>query len=634
MASTSNIPEFEVRNSDISIKFSCPNYGKRIDECIANLQIDDSNASKVIAFFGSPDNDVFFRFGNSDEWQQGEIMHQAFLFENTVYPIRIKPLLQGSGIVLKSLVIGKDSVEQVASENELIFGTINYKNQVGHTDIKVIYDKNGKENKLVFSTEVLSYKMDYRTDMRQVIHDIEKEFSMLSFSLLKQTYMTFSESKEASTDLIWWQVFRMCFSKIVNAVDYIINRPKRRLKSDVRYERAERLSNIPPELENEFAEFSERPEYLYRIEEMYLSKDTIENRFLKYAVLNLANRFKLVKRNVIRILKADNIEMRNQLERMTSELDRLTMHPFFRNIGSFRGFSQDSLVMKQAVGYKEVYENWILLQCGYDLQEGIMQLEVKEISELYEIWCFIKIKNIVQHILKKKASVQTQGKQADGGFILNLIQGKQSEIRFIDNKTEIELASIMYNPTSDDEAIPNFDPSKQKTDIVGTTSKTTEQRPDIVLRLTKEDNVVKYTYLFDAKYRLQDNRIEGVEVPPVGAINQMHRYRDAIYYTESDDERLKREVIGGYVLYPGNLSKTQFEGSYYKRSIEAVNIGAFPLKPGGNWHEIQDELLLDPTSSEDVLYQQVKSWLDDDNSDNTLLKRSIPQKGLEYSLKT
>lgn len=632
MAQTSNLQEFEVRNSDISIKFSCPNYGKRIAECIANLQIDEDNKSKATAFFGSQDNDVFFRFDQSEEWLQGETKHRAYFFENTDYPVRIKPLQSSKNIVLKSLVIGKNSVEHVARENELIFGAVNYKNQVGHTDIKVIYEKDGIEFSLVFSTEVLSYKMDYRTDMRQVIHDIEKEFSMLSFAMLKQSYLTFSESSDESTDLIWWQVFRDCYKKIVDAIGYIINRPKRRLKSEVRYERAERLSFIPPELENEYAEFSNRPEYLYRIEEMYLSRDTVENRFLKYAILNIANRFKLVKQNVISVLKANNIELRKQLESMTSELDRLSMHPFFRGIGSFKGFTQDSLVMKQAMGYKEVYENWILLQCGYDLQEGIMQLEVKEISELYEIWCFIKIKSIVQHILKKRARVVTSGKQTGGDFIINLLKGEQSDVRFIDNDTEIDLVSVMYNPTTDDEAIPDFDPSKQITDIAGTTSKTTEQRPDIVLRLTKNDKVVRYTYLFDAKYRLQDNRIDGVEVPPVGAINQMHRYRDAIYYTDPVGQELKREVIGGYVLYPGNLSREQFIGSYYQRSIDSVNIGAFPLKPGGKWHEMKDDCLLDPTSSEDVLYQQIKSWLEDDDSQNTLLQNSIPQKGLSYSI--
>ena len=56
------------------------------------------------------------------------------------------------------------------------------------------------------------------------------------------------------------------------------------------------------------------------------------------------------------------------------------------------------------------------------------------------------------------------------------------------------------------------------------------------------------TYLYDAKYRLVDDRDEVesadegidfdvVDYPVNEAINQMHRYRDVIYYGLSDDQR-------------------------------------------------------------------------------------------------
>ena len=60
------------------------------------------------------------------------------------------------------------------------------------------------------------------------------------------------------------------------------------------------------------------------------------------------------------------------------------------------------------------------------------------------------------------------------------------------------------------------------------------------------------------------------------------------------------------------------------------------MKPGGHWNHLYNEeglyndLLLDPTSSEDVLYQQIEKWIMDDNASETLLETSIPQRGLEY----
>lgn len=650
MAGNTFIEHFEIRNEDVTLRFTCPNYRKRINECVSNLLIDLEKPETLVkkeAFYGQSSKGVQFRKGfffesEESDWVAEEEVEEwdAFFFENTDYPLHARS--NRNGVKLLSLTIGKERNEHVSAEDEIIFGSINYKNQVGRTDIKVLYEKEGKEECLAFTTEVLSYKMDYRTDMRNVIKDIEEEFAMLSYSFLKETYLTFRSSDKESTDLIWWQIFRECFDKITEATRLIINNPKRRLQTSVRYERAERMPFMPAELENEYEEFKNEPSHLYRMEEMYLSKDTIENRFLKYAILNISDRFKRVQKNILSILKADNLYVKSQIREMDEELTALVNDPFFRGIGAFRGFSQDSLVMKQAAGYRDVYEYWIILQCGYDLQEGVMQLEVKEISELYEIWCFIKVKNIVQHILRKKASAHVEGSKVEGELVQSLIQGSKSEVVFIDNDhPEIQLASVMYNATTDDEEHLNDESDvSDNTDIAETTSKTTEQRPDIVLRLSKTEDSMQYTYLFDAKYRIRDTTIPtkgGVDVPPVDAINQLHRYRDAIYYTHSKDEKLKREVIGGYVLYPGNLDKEQFTGSYYQRSIDEVNIGAFPLKPGGQWNNLLDqngsfnELLLDPTSSEDVLYKQIETWIEDEHATQTLLETAIPQRGLQYT---
>ena len=650
MTEGSIIEHFEVRNGDITLCFTCPNYRKRIGECVSNLLIDESQPDTLTrkrAFYGQTSEGVAFRKGitfadNEDGWvgEEGTTDWDAFFFENTDYPLHVKPVK--GDIKLLRLTIGKEQSEHVSAEDSIIFGSINYKNQVGRTDIKVLYEKEGKENTLSFTTEVLSYKMDYRTDLRSVIRDIEEEFAMLSYSFLKETYLTFRTSDKDATDLIWWQIFRSCFDKITEASRLIINNPKRRLQTSVRYERAERMPYMPAELENEYEEFKDEPAHLYRMEEMYLSKDTVENRFLKYALNNIADRFKQVRKNVVKVLKADNVDMLSQIKAMDEELTALASDPFFRGIGMFKGFTQDSLVMKQAAGYRDIYEQWIILQCGYDLQDGIMQLEVKDISELYEIWCFIKVKNIVQHILRNTAIPRVDGSKMEGEFIKSLIQGSKSEVVFLDNeKPEVELASVMYNATTDDEEHLTDETSvSQNTDIAETTSKTTEQRPDIVLRLSKTSDKIQYTYLFDAKYRIRDTSIpakNGVDVPPVDAINQLHRYRDAIYYTHASDERLKKEVIGGYVLYPGNLTKEQFTGSYYHKSVDEVNIGAYPLKPGGHWKHLfnkegfYNDLLIDPTSSEDVLYQQIEKWIMDDDAAQTLLESSIPQRGLEYT---
>ena len=616
---------FEVRNSDVSLRFSCKNYGKRLREAIDNLRVrpDEEAWARIESHFATSDEDVKFLFDGVEQ-EGNDITRLAIFFENTEYPLRVKAL--HDGVKIEELYIAGHRSDAAAEENNeepLIYGTLNFHNQVGRTDMCVNYAVNGEAKKMAFCTEVLSYKMDYRTDLKSIIADIEQEYSMLSYSFLKQTYLSYKEKHGESTDLIWWQIFQQCYKSIVAATKIIINSPKRRLKFVVKNERAERLRNIGSALEQEYAEFQNDPHHLYRTEDLILSKDTVENRFLKYVIKEIHRRFGIVREHIKNTLKVNDATIADNLGQMDEELARLTRHPFFRQIGQFKGFNQDSLVMKRAYGYCNIYKNWLLLQCGYELEDGIRHLEVKDVCDLYEIWCFIKVKNMVQSIIGEDVIAKTSGKQLTTGFIKQLVYGQQSDVKF--ERDGVELATVSYNAEVEE------DDSKIESAIDGTTTFTTIQRPDIVLRMSKNsEDDIEYTYLFDAKYRLADKRIQGDDVPPVDAINQMHRYRDAIYYN-SLDNGIKREIVGGYVLYPGNLTADQVWSSYYHNSHKKIGIGAFPLKPGGTFVDEDGNLVLDPLSSERVLYEQIREWISDTNRRQKLLQTIIPQKGLEYS---
>lgn len=615
----------EVRNRDVSLRISCQNYGKHLRAAIQNLMADgDAEDSPLYAVYATEQEDTTFYFDN-EPTEEKDFRRLAILFENTEYPIRVKPL--HDGVAIDGLYIAghsSDAASDASDEDSLLFGTLNFKNQVGRTDFKVVYHANGEQRSMDFRTEVLSYKLDYRTDMQQIINDIEQEYSMLSYSFLKQTYLSFKANDSESTDLIWWQIFSQCFDEIVKATKTIINNPKRRLKGEVHHERAERLRNLSADVENEYALFKCDLHHLYRTEEMFLSKDTVENRFLKYAIKEMHRRFSIVREHIKNSLKVGDERISHRISEMDDTLSRLSNHAFFRQIGQFKGFTQDSLVMKRARGYSDIYKNWLLLQCGYELEDSINHLEVKDISELYEIWCFIKVKNMVQQILGDDITANSSGRELTSGFIRQLVYGSKSEVAF--KKGDIELATVTYNAQVEKED------ARIESAIDDTRTFTTIQRPDIVLRLSKKsEQDIVYTYLFDAKYRLNDRRIEGRDVPPEDAINQMHRYRDAIYYAEGQsDERLKKEIIGGYVLYPGNMDKAEYEQSYYHRSIEKVGIGAFPLRPGTTRIDEEGNLCVDPLSSEAVLYEQIKMWLEEGDRRSRLLESVIPQKGLSY----
>jgi len=617
--------QFKVCNEDIEVSFSCANHGCRIEQAKRNLQVDRHGEDMLLTRFVSESKCVSFSFdGNVFS---GDVIHEAVFFENTDYPLLAHAVdgkkINGITFALsRHMQDDSDLSNVIRSNGSMLFGALNFRNQVGAVDFELGYEVDGKKKALCFTTEVLSYKMDYRTDMKAIIADIEREYSMLAYSFLKQTYLSFQTKQGQSTELIWWQIFQDCYDEIIKATQMIISSPKRRLRAAIKYACAERLMVLPPEMENEYSEFRQDPNHLYRTEELFLSKDTVENRFLKHVIKELYRKFVVIRDHIQNSLDVADRKINMHLDEMKNVLLKLGNHRFFKGIGTFKGFTQDSMIMKQARGYKDIYRCWIELQCGYELEKGMHRLEVKDISELYEIWCFIKVKNIVGEILGGLAKETSTGKELTQDFIRQLVYGQQSEVVF--SKDNIKLVSVMYNAQVDENN------EKTASAIKDTDTLTTIQRPDIVLRLSKTNDEIQYTYLFDAKYRIADRQIKGIDVPPVDAINQMHRYRDAIYYMDNGDNNLKREVIGGYVLYPGNMTKDEFGTSYYKRSIDNVGIGAFPLKPTTMLVDNDGNAYIDPMSSENALHEQIRMWLEDENPRLTLLKQTIPQKGLRY----
>jgi len=109
---------------------------------------------------------------------------------------------------------------------------------------------------------------------------------------------------------------------------------------------------------------------------------------------------------------------------------------------------------------------------------------------------------------------------------------------------------------------------------------TTVQKPDIFLEATFPDKE-RVQWIFDAKYRIADDG-KGTDYAPDDAINQMHRYRDALIYINqaNDGEPEKsRPILGAFVLYPGWFDEANTINPY-QDAIEAVGIGGFPLLPG------------------------------------------------------
>lgn len=529
---------------------------------------------------------------------------QAVFFDNTDYPVWVDFKDYVKDAQFGSILQGDN--ERFTFHRHILAGYLNYGNEIGRSEIRMIYKVGGETRRFSFSFEVLSSKLDYHKHWKAIIKDIEREYRMLSLDYMRRTFHGFTPDKNGETpEIVWWSIFAGEQQKFIKACKNIIERPRHRLHGHQTCLRADKLKHIPASIENELAEHRLEPAHLYRVDEQVQTNDTPENRFLKFALAQITGKYEALKKQ-IESVKGVSEAMKSEMQVVSTTLKWLQSNSFFRTIGRFKGLNQESLVLQKASGYSQVYRTWNLLRRAYSLNDGIYKLQTKDIATLYEIWCFIEVSHIVKEQLHlNDDDIDHRNRmEMNGLFTWELGKGEHSRILF--KKNNVELAELVYNPKSTEN-------DNSSTGIKELVTKTVPQKPDIVLRLTKNDlqEDMKLTYLFDAKYRI-GGKVKGVDVPPDDAINQMHRYRDAIYYKDYSSDALKKEVIGGYILFPGDGEPTEVEVSNFYKSIAEVNIGAFPLRP-------KDE------RNRKLLEQFIEGLINTKSQET--ISRVIPQKG-------
>lgn len=495
----------------------------------------------------------------------------ATFFDNADYPIWIEFKDYVKDAQFGSIL--QNDNDRFSFRRHILAGFINYKNEIGRSEIQIIYKVDKETRAFRFGFEVLSTKLDYHEHWRTIVEDIEREYRMLSLDYMRRTFHGFSPDQNGEhPDIVWWSVFEGEQQKFIKACKSIIDRPRHRLHGEEVYLRADKLKQTPHNIENRLAEHRKEPTYLYHVEQQIQSNDTQENRFLKFAIQQISKRYEELRQR-IEAIKTASETLKSTMLSTSETLKRLKRHPFFRTTGKFKGMSQESMVLQKATGYSQVYRTWNLLRRAYSLNDGLYRLQTKDIATLYEIWCFIEVSHIVKAQLHlDDENVEHRNRmEMNGIFSWELGKGEHSRILF--RKDGVELAELVYNPK-------NADKENDNVGMKDLVVPTVPQKPDIVLQLTKNDlqQGMKMTYLFDAKYRI-DGKDKGVDVPPEDAINQMHRYRDAIYYKDYNANALKKEVIGGYILFPGDGEPNDVAVSKFYKTIKEVNIGAFPLRP-------------------------------------------------------
>ena len=504
----------------------------------------------------------------------------------------------------------------------ILVGSIDFLNSPGK--FRFDFEYRDEENHVVseqIEMYVASPKLDTKNDLQQITALINQEYENYVFDYLTLTFSSFSLIRsERNNNIIWLSIFKNVVDEYFRSVRFIMSRPNNKPVRTVYYARPERIRRWSPQQEERYRDLGKDAEmHYFRYEQTENTVNTRENRFVKYSLHVLGKKFREVFSEVSSLYKDMDKEERKALQNYNKEFRRLETVSFFSKVGEFEGFRQESAILQQRSGYSQIYKAWLMLKSSLELVDGKTDIGMKKIWELYEIWCFLVMKRLIAKVLGLDLNDTEHIHENKSEMLNTMLKSEMSHsVEFVNTKNG-DVISLEYQHTY------NRRSKKFKTT-------TTEQRPDIVVTITKSDGFV-LTYLYDAKYRVQDDKNDGeldegadidlADYPLPDAINQMHRYRDAIYYAMKEDERPRgKEVIGGYILFPGRTEGDTVENRYFYKSIKQVNIGAFPLLPADEEHK--DDIVLC-----DLLKRHLKEILLDDTAYEQI-KDSIPQKGLRY----
>ena len=510
-----------------------------------------------------------------------------------------------------------------SSDSGILVGDIDFLNSPGKFSFAFDYwDTDGLLHHEKMELYVASPKLDTKNDLQQIMALINQEYENYIYDYLTLTFSSFALQRSVKNNhIIWLSIFRSVVDEYFRNVRFVMSRPNNKPVRKTYHARPERIRRWSQREEERYRNMGQDAEmHYFRYEQTENTINTRENRFVKYTLHVLGKKFREVFSELGTLPNVMDTEERQLLEDYQRQFKRLETSPFFQKVGEFEGFRQESAILQQRMGYSKIYKAWLMLKNSLELVDGKTDIGMKQIWELYEIWCFLVMKRLIAKVLELDLQKPDNHVREDKSKMLNtIVKSEMTHIIEFDNVKNGDKVCLEYQHTYN-----------RRTKEFSTT--TTEQRPDIVVTIKKKDGFV-LTYLYDAKYRVQDDARDGeldegvsidvADYPLPDAINQMHRYRDAIYYSMKTEVRPSaKEIIGGYILFPGRVVGDEIYGRYFYQSIRKVNIGAFPLLPATKENEddiIQCDLLerhLREILLEDSVYEHVKD--------------SIPQKGLVY----
>lgn len=498
--------------------------------------------------------------------EQHHTAGSAHLFEQTNYTLLVQSKTRAPVAVRHRDPVLMQGLQR-ADAGDVVHGTLNFGTQVGRS--RFVVEVGGRPH-LAFEVEVFPSKMSYREDYEALRADVQDLAAELSLAYLRATYAPGWEvPPEASGTVAWLLLLRHVVDDLDKALDYMARRPAWGTQRSIEPIHAHRIRRVDGTVRRAVWQGAGQGtqqvlggEMLIREQIPALSGrytlDTSEHRWLAAQVRRI--------RQQLVVLQEEEAQQRPGIRRhrILGELD--AMQHRIVQMGQLEPLreagpeppQEPSLRLMTAPGYREAYRACLFLQQGLAVDRGPLHLGVQDLHLLYEYWCYLTLVRLVAEMTEQDLPWQSLIAVERYGLHLRLCKGRAHTIRFeMDNGQRLELT---YNPR------------------FGGKGFLVPQQPDILLTLHRADGT-HVRYILDAKYRLDVTpsyrQRYGTPGPPTDALNDLHRYRDAL----RGGKRMPL-VAQALALFPHREATPGcFAESRLYRMLQEIGVGALPLLP-------------------------------------------------------
>lgn len=407
---------------------------------------------------------------------------------------------------------------------------------------------------------VSSRKLDYESDYQEMVRDLENQVRGLTARLVSHLVNPMSGSEEAMDLWSYWLALL------------------ERLWSDLKRDLAHAWRTLPPQLRFE--------DHMVQVDRLRRprGRDVVALSRGNPRILSQIRQWEdLTAERLYLVQLADDIHRRlNRIQAAAPDMKgnrRLTaiaqdiaglVHALAKESGVERVSGipviPSSPIAQSHPALRRVIRWHRMLQRGLFPDGASFFVGQKNMSLLYEYWCYLKIVRILVDESGGTLEVEPMASVRPQDIVLGAGKGSAARVKLRNGRR----VTITYQRLF--AGLP-----------------TIGQQPDHVVELVGLGSLV-----FDAKYRfeIEPENLKwygaGIPIPPVGTINSMHQYHDAIVLTGAPYTRLVDRAI---VLFPlPRQHHAMWREHRFYRSIDAVGVGAIPLLPTGTDEYLRSEI--------------------------------------------